>query len=234
MIPSAHVSAYPSLFDLLPKLTLSSGEDAGIVDFSKVFDLDYLRKRLNYPVLQWSDVKTIDPKRTLLTDTTLDDAALEKFGCWSTKARDSEEPFWATESENILNLDLSFSRLPPSVYLDEHDPSESFTSFGKLASTIYPTNRSSKAQSLIAKSRFNSELPPDRQLACFDFLYYVSSGIERLEMEQRWSPVWSRIGQHMRWSTELVELSDAYIRRAFGLPEASVEGKPLEALPPVR
>jgi hypothetical protein len=68
--------------------------------------------------------------------------------------------------------------------------------------------------------------PPDEQLACFDFLYWMTSGVEGYEIERRWSLAWNGVGTHLTFTDELVEMTKGYLRRALSLEEGSV-------LPPV-
>jgi hypothetical protein len=68
------------------------------------------------------------------------------------------------------------------------------------------------------KSRLGRELKPEEQLACFDFLYYVTSGTKAFEFESKWSPAWFTVGRHLRFTESLKELSKGYLRRAFNLP----------------
>lgn len=69
-------------------------------------------------------------------------------------------------------------------------------------------------------------LRPDRQIACFDFLYFVGSGRENDEWEYRWCPAWRFVGQHLRFEEGVVELAKGYVARAFGVSEE-------DGLPPV-
>jgi hypothetical protein len=62
-------------------------------------------------------------------------------------------------------------------------------------------------------------LRPDERLACFDMLFYTSTGVKQFEFEERWSPVWNSVGTHFRFQEDLVEHAKVYIRRAFGIDE---------------
>ncbi|KAF6764104.1 hypothetical protein DFP72DRAFT_413685 [Ephemerocybe angulata] len=76
-------------------------------------------------------------------------------------------------------------------------------------------------------SRFGYALAPSHSpLACFDFLYYVSTGLKKWEFEERWSPAWNIVGTHLKWDARLEGVARGYVRRAFGL-------SPEEELPPM-
>jgi hypothetical protein len=57
-------------------------------------------------------------------------------------------------------------------------------------------------------------------------MYYLTSGVEVFEWRFAWSPAWNSVGRHVRFNRELVERSEGYLRRAFGLEEG-------EEVPPV-
>jgi hypothetical protein len=87
----------------------------------------------------------------------------------------------------------------------------------------------------MAPSRFGKKLEPGAQLACFDFLYYVTSGLERFEFEKRWSPVWYMVGRHLRFTDRVMEIGREYLRRALGLDGGGDSESSSESpLPPVR
>lgn len=52
---------------------IGTPEEVGVLHFGDVWDLEGLRKRINYPVLDWIDVK----------DFFAGDARLDVLGCWS-------------------------------------------------------------------------------------------------------------------------------------------------------
>lgn len=62
-------------------------------------------------------------------------------------------------------------------------------------------------------------------MACFDFLYYVSTGLKRHEFENRWSPAWNIVGTHLGFTDGVLDLARGYVGRAFGILS--------EELPPV-
>ncbi|KAJ2914441.1 hypothetical protein MD484_g5968, partial [Candolleomyces efflorescens] len=210
---------------------------SGILPFSQAFNLSTLRSTLRRPILEWTlDVKRIT-NTSAIHETSPSDKALDHFGCWSTRPRSSKHPSYIRTSENALKLDLTFTRIPAYAYLDSGDPNEVHTTFSGLGAAILPNHTrhlppvaAEKQLQVMAPSRFGKELEPGEQLACFDFLYYVTSGMERFEFEKRWSPVWFMVGRHLRFTDRLMELGREYLRRALGLdPGASDAGD----LPPI-
>lgn len=206
IIPAAHVS-----------------KSAGIISFGSIFNLTILRTALRFPVLEWSDVKTLPHNASVLDELKSDDPTVEHFGCWSTRERTSNNPSSTPPSENLLRLDLSFTRVPTFAFFDEKNEKENWTTFFGLSATILPGGHAHKDADperlqLMRNSRLGSELKPEDQLACFDFLYYVTSGTKAFEFESKWSPAWFTVGRHLRFTESLKELSKGYLRRAFNLP----------------
>ena len=204
---------------------LSSANSAPVISFSKIFNLTGLRRHLRYPILEWSDVKRVAPDASIFTPPSSSDPSLEAFGCWSTSARKLSWDANVSRFQNYLHLDYSYTHPPAFAYYTDG----MHTTFAGLIATIIPGHphpEVKKGLPLLQKSRLGSTLPPDEQLACFDFLYFVTSGFADYEFEKRWSPVWNLVGTHLRFTDELMELGKAYARRAFGLDT-------VEDLPPV-
>ncbi|KAJ2914442.1 hypothetical protein MD484_g5969, partial [Candolleomyces efflorescens] len=208
IIPAAHVS-----------------EDAGTLAFSDVFNLTFLRHALRYPILEWQDLKSLDLNISVLDAPSASDPALERFGCWSTQKRTIKAPAWSFDSENVLKLDLGYTRVPDFVYLDPGDQKELFTTFPGLAVLVqsgYPHPASTKDDLVVLReSRLGGKgvVRPDERLACFDMLFYTSTGLREFEFEERWSPVWNNVGRHFRFQRDLVDHAKVYILKAFGIEE---------------
>lgn len=205
IIPAAHVD-----------------KSAGILPFSTVYNLTTLRSTLRYPLIEWSDVKVFAPNATVLDKLQQDDPTVEHFGCWSTKERTTHIPHASIPSENLLRLDLSFTRVPDFAYLNQTNQKEYWTTFYGLSATILPGGHAHRDANpakltVMHKSRMGSELKPEEQLACFDLLYYTTSGTRAFEFENKWSPAWYTVGRHLRFTEPLMELTRGYLRRAFGL-----------------
>ncbi|KAJ2912672.1 hypothetical protein MD484_g7736, partial [Candolleomyces efflorescens] len=169
--------------------------DAGMIPFGEIFNLTNLRANLRTPVLEWTDVKLLKPNASVQDENIGDDPTLERLGCWSTRKRTSLSPTWVGHAENLLKLDISFTRVPDFAYFNETDQEDFHTKFSSLAALTWPKHPHPSAlnRPLMAKSRFGARLPPEDHLACFDLLYFVSTGVKRYEFENRWSPVWNTI-----------------------------------------
>jgi hypothetical protein len=230
IIPPGWVRAYASLELLLPKFNFSlTAIDAGMIPFGDIFNLTNLRANLRSPVLEWTDVKLLKPNASVQDENVGDDPTLERIGCWSTRKRTSLSPTWVGHAENLLKLDLSFTRVPDFAYFNETDQEDFHTKFSSLAALTWPKHPHPSAlnRPLMAKSRFGARLPPEDQLACFDLLYFVSTGVKRYEFENRWSPVWNTVGTHLTFTQPLVDITNGYLRRAMKLKEN-------DEIPPVR
>ncbi|KAF6754171.1 hypothetical protein DFP72DRAFT_899560 [Ephemerocybe angulata] len=214
---------------VIPPVTPSShvSNKAGALRFSRVFNISATSKILRRPVLEWAHVKEYQENASVSIIPQGTDPSVEQFGCWSVRQRNFPTPIWVPIAENVLKVDLSFTRVPPIAFFDETNQGDVHTKFSALASLIMPKypHPASKGLPLMAKSRLGSSLPPGEHMACFDFLYYVSSGLRRHEFENRWSPAWNSVGTHIRFTDELVMLARGYILRAMGL-----EG---EIIPPI-
>ncbi|RXW14498.1 hypothetical protein EST38_g11356 [Candolleomyces aberdarensis] len=211
IIPAAHVT-----------------QNAGLLRFGSIFNLTTLRSALRRPVLEWSDVKIFDINGTFTEDYEHNkptDPNIEYFGCWSVTSRQADGPIWVQGVENTLKLDMSFTRVPEFSYFvkDKNDP---FTMFSALAALIVPKHgwfndgpQKGKWPPTMRPSRLKKELHPDEQLACFDMMYYVTSGVQEMEFEQRWSHTWHTVGKHLRFTEPLVDLAREYVRRALKVEE---------------
>ncbi|KAI0068090.1 hypothetical protein BV25DRAFT_1793181 [Artomyces pyxidatus] len=184
------------------------GGDAGTVPFSEVFDIDYLSKAIGSPVLEWSDVK--DP-----TSEEIDD-----LGCWSVwqavQTRESEPRF--TNALELYGLDISYTAGPLSLQKIpgyEHDPHAHFWS---IAALTYPSGREAALQPPQPSKVHGALLPPDEQLACFDYLYYVCAH-QSFEYEYDLSPAWRFVVKNFRFTSRLQSIAEGYLKRMFGVPE---------------
>lgn len=210
-----------------PKLTSCRlAYKAGVLPFSDVFNLTNLRSALKSPVVEWSDVKTLSPltdPRQKVSHPSNEDAKPEPLGCWSVRQPRLNIPIRVLELETVLNVDMSFTRVPPMAFFT-NNPNDTYTKFSALAALIQPNypHPDSLHQPLMEESRLlGLKLPPEDHLACFDFLYWVTSGFARYEMEMRWSPAWNTVGTHLTFTESLKDITRGYLRRAMELPEDS-------------
>ncbi|RXW14500.1 hypothetical protein EST38_g11355 [Candolleomyces aberdarensis] len=202
--------------------------NAGLLRFGSVFNLTTLRSALRRPVLEWSDVKTFDINGTFTEEMDHNkptDPNIEYFGCWSVVSRQSDGPGLVQGIENTLKIDMSFTRVPEFTYFlnDRNNP---FTTFSALSALIVPKYgwfndgpQKDKWPPTMRPSRSGKTLHPDEQLACFDFMYYVTSGVQEMEFEKRWSHTWHTVGKHLRFTEPLVDLAQEYIRRVMKVEE---------------
>ncbi|KIJ66268.1 hypothetical protein HYDPIDRAFT_174416 [Hydnomerulius pinastri MD-312] len=195
---------------IIPKFIPSHvGGDTPPIAFGDVFDTRRLRKALGIPILEWHEVKDVDSK------------SLDVLGCWSlweVVQNEEHKPRGSFLTE-WLKLDISYTRAPESVKLTPPGVDDRHSSFWSLATLAFPEARSNAlSQSPEPSPQLQVSLPPDDQLLCYDYLYYV--GVERAwEWELDYSPAWRFVGQHMRWNTTLEKLADEYARRAMSVPD---------------
>jgi hypothetical protein len=120
---------------------------------------------------------------------------------------------------------------------------DSHASFSSLAPFGFPEFRADYGVDPSESPVKYVKLPPDEQMLCYDYLYYVcshqvfSSSVLALseandsppqpyEFDHDYSPAWLAVGQYMHWNPWLENLTDSYVRRALGTPDN-------EATPPV-
>ncbi|KAK7064106.1 hypothetical protein R3P38DRAFT_2491061 [Favolaschia claudopus] len=178
------------------------------IPFGEVFDVPRLRKLLGRPVLEWREVK--HPNSTFIDD----------LGCWNVwEAVQYREAFpRRSRIPNDLSLDISYTKAPEWIKMIpnyEHDQHVTFWSLARLA---FPTTRKASLVPPLESPKHKHFLPPDEQLLCYDYLYYVSAH-QPFELEYDYSPAWRYVGKYMHWNPQLEKLADSYVRRAIGVPE---------------
>jgi len=179
------------------------GREHPDIPVGEVFDLPRLRETLRMPVLEWQDVKNQTSE------------AWDEVGCWNTwiVSKPGENRARLSRSPELLKLDISYTAAPKWISL----PSEPslHLSFSALAALGFPGGPTGQA---LESPRSHVKLPPDDQLLCYDYLYYVSSQFP-MEYDYDYSPAWRFVGQHLHWSAIIDELADQYVRRALGTTE---------------
>ncbi|KAL1746914.1 hypothetical protein HDZ31DRAFT_80849 [Schizophyllum fasciatum] len=160
--------------------------------FGDVFDFAYLRTQLRMPIIDWQDIKT--------SNETNDD-----MHCW---ALHKHIPAHITAD---LGISSSYSELPA------HTKGKKHQLITTLADLLYPPNLVSQQRQVLPDAYVPN--PPDKHIACFDYLYYASSGGEYLDWDEGLSwPAWRVVGQHLRFAPKVMELARGHIRNALDLP----------------
>ncbi|PPQ99550.1 hypothetical protein CVT24_005338 [Panaeolus cyanescens] len=182
------------------------GSQVPPIDFSEVFDMKRLRRDLRRPILEWHEVK----KRN---STSLDD-----LGCWDVwrAVQDRDNNARYSPTPDLLRLDISYSKAPSWIKIIpayEHDQHSSFAALSTLA---FPEGRAEYGGDPLASPIRKLKLPPDDQMLCYDYLYYVCAN-QPFEFEFEFSPAWLHVGQFMRWTPRLQGIANEYVRKAFGV-----------------
>ncbi|KAF9535682.1 hypothetical protein CPB83DRAFT_842145 [Crepidotus variabilis] len=190
------------------------GGSTPTVDFGEVFDVPRLRKTLGRPIVEWHEVK--DRNSTVSED----------IGCWSVwqAVQNREEAPRSSVVPGYLKLDISYTKAPTWINVIpgyEHDQHSSFSS---LATLGFPDIRKDHLVEP-RESPTHMKLPPDEQILCYDYLYYVCSN-QPFEFDFDYSPAWLFVGQHMHWAPKLQALADDYIRATFQINDPSVQTPP--------
>lgn len=187
---------------------------AGPLPFSEIFNLEELRQILRQPILEWSEVKALAPRLSLVTP-----SSVEQIGCWSTRSEDQKVPIRARSLLDHLGLDISYTRVPRHT---RHDPTigaDVHVAFSPLAELIYPVQPRYKPGDypIMYSSPLGADITPDTHMACFDVMYYASAGTEGFEWEYSWSPAWRNVGRHLKFTHNMTELAKGYLRNALGV-----------------
>lgn len=187
--------------------------DAEVFPFGNVFDLARLQEHLRTPVLEWKDVKLPQPNGSV---------ELEDLGCWTTSEENQSGARRSIRIEGHLGLDVSYLKVPLETRMLSPTPdSEVHVTFPYLAALIYPQEPNLPAEgskaAVICTSPKGHNHSTDTQLACFDELYYATSGVKPFEWQYTWAPAWRFIGRNLYFTRAIQELARAYILRSFGL-----------------
>lgn len=178
------------------------------VPFGEVFDVPRLRRLLGKPILEWREVKNEN-------STEIDD-----LGCWNIweTSQEAEKKPRGSRLPVDLGLDLSYTLAPSWIKLYPQFPNDFHCSLFSLLALAFPHFRNEYLTTPRPSPLHEVSLPPDEQLLCFDYLYFVGTSMG-LEYEYDFSPAWRRVGQFMRWEPRLEALGDVYVRRAIGVPD---------------
>lgn len=66
----------------------------------------------------------------------------------------------------------------------------------------------------------NSTLLPDEQLGCVDRLFHIGDK-QAYEWEAKDSLAWNVVGTNVHWNPRIENIGMGYLRRVFGVDEAS-------------
>lgn len=195
---------------IIPRFTPSHvGPDTPTIPFGHVFDVPRLSKALRIPILEWDRVKDVDSE------------VVDELGCWAVWPLTQNEeniPRRSTHPSR-LKLDISYTRAPAWVKFSPPEIQDRHGSFWSLARLSFPEARAeAMSQPPEPSPEHQAYLPPDDQLLCYDYLYYMA-------VEQPWewnwdyAPEWRFVGRHMHWNATLEKLALDHARRAMGVSD---------------
>ena len=119
-----------------------------------------------------------------------------------------------------LGVNASYSELPDSTMGKSHHR------LGALADILYPSHMASQQRQSLPGAYVQN--PPDKHLACFDYLYFASTSGEYLDWDEGLSwPAWRMVGQHLRFTPQVMDMARDHLRVAMELSAFS-------EIPPVR
>ncbi|KAF9818515.1 hypothetical protein IEO21_02753 [Rhodonia placenta] len=206
---------------VIPPFTSHIGGASVPIAFSAIFDVSRLAREIGAPVLEWHQIKNIALAESL--------AEQDDLGCWNIWEVDNipADAPRGSYTTLMLNLDISYTRAPEWVKLIPGFLHDSHSSFWSLAKLAFPETRSDvlanpAAHPTRASERHRVFIPPDEQLLCYDYLYYVC-GERPLEYDYDYSPAWRFVVKYFRWTRDLEQLAEEYLRRTLNVPE----GRPI-------
>ncbi|CAA7266954.1 unnamed protein product [Cyclocybe aegerita] len=146
--------------------------DAGALRFSHVFNLKYLRKALNRPILEWHEVKEEDSPSSLREPSSEE---RESIGCWSTRKEAIANPLRVKSVIDHLKLDIAYTRVPSETRRLPNHENDDFLVFHQLVPYIFPRHpwRPASNFPLMQASPLGQRQSPYEQVSCFDYLYYT-------------------------------------------------------------
>ncbi|KAI5824666.1 hypothetical protein K523DRAFT_284615 [Schizophyllum commune Tattone D] len=163
-----------------------------LLPFGEVFDLTHLRAQLRVPVIDWRDIKPSNETH-------------EEIHCW---ALHKAMPAAITAS---LGVNASYSELPKSAMGKKHHL------LVALADLLYPSHMVTQQRQSLPGAYVQN--PPDKHIACFDYLYFASSSGEHLDWDEGLSwPAWRMVGQHLRFAPKVMAMAREHLRVAMELP----------------
>ncbi|KAL0956952.1 hypothetical protein HGRIS_003053 [Hohenbuehelia grisea] len=181
------------------------------IPFSEVFDLPRLRQLLGKPVLEWREVK--DRESNIVED----------LGCWNiweAVHMHEKHPRISVVAEHHLKLDLSYTKAPDYVKLIPGFEHDLHATFWSLATLAFPESRKANLVPPLESSVHHVSLPPDEQMLCYDYLYYVCAHKPH-EWETDYSPAWRYVGQHMHWTKRLEDIAELAVRETLGVSDGA-------------
>ena len=198
---------------------------AGLVPFSRIFNLTRARNEIHKPLLEWSDVKDLPLSTSIQSPP---DSECEPLGCFSARPEYDPRAYKGQEIVDYLRFDIAYSRVPTTTRLNPSNNREDFLVFSNLAPYIFrrrPRPPPHGHFEFMEASPLGQKLPPDEQMSCFDYLYYITSSEVAFEWERSWSPPWVQVAKYLRFTDDLVQIVEGYLRRVFGTSDG---------IPPVR
>ncbi|TRM65026.1 hypothetical protein BD626DRAFT_490664 [Schizophyllum amplum] len=176
-----------------PFIPNSHIDGAKSLPFGAVFDLPYLRARLQLPILEWQDAKPNNDTK-------------EDFHCWAILNA------MPSKIVDLLGVNSVYSQTPKYTLGKRHHLID------ELANLIYPEHLASTQRWQTSVPYGGNQ--PDKHMACFDYLYYASINGEHLDWDVglSWS-AWRAVGQHLRYTPEVQLMAKARLRAVMGLPE---------------
>ncbi|KAF5323560.1 hypothetical protein D9611_005638 [Ephemerocybe angulata] len=184
------------------------------IPFGEVFDVPRLREALRRPILEWWEVKNNSSQE------------VDELGCWNVWEAVQYREHYPRRSvvPDILSLDISYTKAPSWVKLIPNFEHDQHSTFWSLAILGFPEGHKDNLVPPLESPRNHVLLPPDEQLLCYDYLYYLCAQ-QPFEFNFDFSPAWRFVGQHMRWTPQLDNLVDQYARRAIGVSDEEATPK---------
>ncbi|KAG8846384.1 hypothetical protein FRB96_001997 [Tulasnella sp. 330] len=190
------------------------GGNESPIDFSVIFDMPRLSHDLQWPILEWSQLKL-----SVLTSNVT--TRHEELNCWALTRSESKSEVYGTEIQRPFNFDITYTTAPDFAFM----PNDWWGSFTGLANLLQPEgyeyamSHSDKLRSFAPygdgkPQMVNSTISPDQHMACFNHIYFLG-GRTNYEYEHDVNPMWNLVGVNVHFTSHMDELANGYIRRIF-------------------
>ncbi|KAG8878508.1 hypothetical protein FRB97_002446 [Tulasnella sp. 331] len=164
------------------------GGNESPIDFGVIFDMPRLSHDLQWPILEWSQLKL-----SVLTSNVT--TRHEELNCWALTRSESKSEVYGTEIQRPFNFDITYTTAPDFAFM----PNDWWGSFTGLANLLQPEgheyamSHSDKLRSFAPygdgkPQMVNSTISPDQHMACFNHIYFLG-GRTNYEYEHDVNPM---------------------------------------------
>lgn len=138
------------------------------------------------------------------------------MGAWSVwEAIKPDDGPRGSRATSDVNVDISYSKAPNWIRaLPESEYRDTYATFWALAALSFNYAREKSKVVPHESDILGVQMPPEDHVACFDYLYYVST-VMPFEFDADFSPIWREVLRYLRFTERMEDLAEAHVRRAL-------------------